>query len=278
MASNQSHNPSDDTPLPLATCQIIITRPRAQSEEMSQWLEAAGATVLHFPMIETVAPDSWDGLDAALARFADFDWLIFTSANSVKFFFQRLAEFRDGEAPPIGQVRLGAIGTATAKALERAGGHVELIAEDSKAEGLLQALLEQVGGAERLRGLRFLIPRARVARDLLPDELRKRGAQVEVVEAYQTIKPEVDQEPLLALLKNRTINVITFTSSSTVHNFITTIGAAEAPELLQGTFLACIGPVTAGTAQTYHLKNIIQPPSYTAKALVQVILEALGKN
>lgn len=262
----------------LANCRVVVTRARAQAAEMTALLEDAGATVTHFPMIETVAPKSWERLDAAIARLGEYDWLLFTSVNGVQFFFRRLSQ-RTGEAlSALTAARLCAIGEATAQALEEAGCPATLIAADAKAEGLLAAFIEHLGGEAAVRGCRLLIPRARLAREVLPAELARLGAVVDAVEAYQTIKPEVDEARLRQMLASRAIDVITFTSSSTVHNFIASIGGASAASLLQDVRLACIGPVTARTAAAYGLQNLIQPKVYTAAALVNAICQAVGSD
>jgi uroporphyrinogen III methyltransferase / synthase len=257
---------------------ILVTRPRQQSEEMSAMLQELGAKVIHAPMIELREPDSWDALDESIHQLDLYDWLIFTSANGVKFFFQRLAQKSTEPLAKISKASVCAIGLATAKALESAGAKVDLIATDSRAEGVLQALLFYTGSLQALRGLRFLLPRARLARELLPVELRKSGAVVDVVEAYQNIIPEMGSDSIVNLLKDEVIDVITFTSSSTVHNFVALVGKENLPELLQHSQIACIGPVTKATAEEYHLHNIIQPDSYTAAALVKAIVQAIGKK
>jgi uroporphyrinogen III methyltransferase / synthase len=265
---------SSDNEQPMFNRKVIITRPLAQSAEIRVLLETVGATVLPFPMIETVAPDSWAAFDAALGARTSYDWLLFTSANGVRFFLRRLAETENHDWHSVTAPQIGVIGAATASALAPLGRKADVIAIDSRAEGLLKALINHLGGAESLRGLRFLIPRARIARDVLPEELVKLGAIVKVVEAYQTIRPIIDTEPLLASVKSGAVAAITFTSSSTVHNFIATIGEDRAPELLQDIWIACIGPLTANTARQYKLKNILQPDRFTATALVDAIVRA----
>jgi uroporphyrinogen III methyltransferase/synthase len=257
---------------------ILLTRPRQQSKEMTLMLEGLGAKVLHAPMIEIKEPDSWLALDESIHQLDLYDWLIFTSVNGVKFFFQRLAQNRLKPLTEISSAAVCAIGLATAKALETHGVKVDLVAADAHAEGLLQALLFYTGGLQTLRGKRFLLPRARYAREVLPLELSKLGAQVDVVEAYQNVMPEIADHSFLQLLKNGSIDVITFTSSSTVHNFVTLVGRENLPQLLQHSRIACIGPVTKGTAEDYELHNIIQPQSATAAALVEAIVQAIGSQ
>ena len=260
---------------PLSGRAVLVTRPRQQSEEMTAMLEGLGAKVIHAPMIEMKEPDRWDAVDQSINQLDLYDWLIFTSANGVKFFFRRLAQKRRESLSEISEASICAIGAATAKALESVGAMIDLIATNSTAEGLMQELLDYLGGSDAVGSLRFLLPRARLAREVLPDELRKLGAQIDVVETYQNVMPEMAGENISRLLKDEAIDVITFTSSSTVHNFATLVGTENLAELLQHSLIACIGPITKATAEEYHLQNMIQPNSYTAKALVEAIVQAI---
>jgi uroporphyrinogen III methyltransferase/synthase len=256
---------------------VLVTRGRGQSDEMTSLLEKAGATVIHCPTIEISEPESWDRLDDALARLENYDWVVFTSVNGVDFFYRRLAEKYGEQARLPDHLITCAIGPATAKALAKRA-RVDVVAKDSKAEGALAAIIEQAGGRENIRGLRFLIPRARIARELLPVELTELGAQVYAVEAYRTLIPHTDGERIKRLITEAPVDVITFTSSSTVSNFAAIVGANDLSGLLKGALVACIGPITAATARDYGLRNIIQPDDYTAAALVESIIEAVQKR
>ncbi len=268
---------NEDAGGPLAGRAVLITRPLEQSQEMVERLENLGAQVICRPLIEIVEPDSWEALDAAIEKLATCDWLLFTSANGVKFFFKRLRHKQNAPLSEITRAVICAIGPATATALESFGAEVDLITRDSKAEGLLQAIIEYAGNIEDLRGKRFLIPRAKVARDILPDELSKLGAQVEAVEAYQTVGASINREELIEFLDRRKIDVVTFTSPSTVHHFVALIGKENLPERMQLVISACIGSITAATATAYGLQNLIQPDTYTAAALVEAIARAYKK-
>jgi len=171
-----------------------------------------------------------------------------------------------------------AIGPATARAVEAAGALAHVTASDSKAEGALTAIIDHVGGEENVRGLRFLIPRARVASEILPGGLRSLGAHVDAVETYQTVKPDVHPEAIIRLFKENSIDAITFTSSSTVSNFAELAGLTDLSDLLATTLVACIGPVTAETAASHGLKRVIQPELYNAAALVESIVKSIGKE
>jgi uroporphyrinogen III methyltransferase / synthase len=176
---------------------VVVTRTPAQSYEITRQLEAFGATVIHCATIAVAPPASWASLDDSIQRLAEYDWLVFTSTNGVEFFFHRLREKRSvSNAKLTGQV-ICAIGPATAQALEVAGTVANVVASESRAEGTLAAIIDYLGGPERLRGLKFLIPRASIARDILPDGLRKLGARVDAVETYQTTSPSADRDSVL---------------------------------------------------------------------------------
>lgn len=267
---------TDETALSLRGKTVMVTRPRAQSKEITDMLERVGATVIHCPTIEIIEPDNWAPLDAAIEKIDTYDWIVFTSANGPEFFFRRLAERRKDGTESIARLTVCAIGPATAKAIESAGVHVNVTATDSKAEGALRAIIEHAGGEEKILGLRLLMPRARIAREVLPSELTRLGAQVDDVETYQTVKPDVKAGSIVRLFAEGRIDAITFTSSSTISNFAQLVGASDLPILLRGVLIACIGPVTAQTAIEYKLENIVQPESYNSTALVETMVRSIG--
>ena len=264
--------------LPLSGRTVLVTRAREQSSDITAQLEALGATVIHCPSIEIAAPASWDQVDASIGRLGEYDWIVFTSANGVEFFFRRLVEIRGDATDALARHLTCAIGPATARALAVAGAAADVVASDSTAEGALRAIIDYLGGAEFVRGLGFLIPRARIARDTLPTGLRRLGARVDAVETYQTIKPNVKRESITGLFKQNSIDAITFTSSSTVSNFAALLGLTDLSDLLSNTVVACIGPITAKTAAKHGLLEIIQPEVYNATELVDSIVESIGQN
>ena len=263
--------------LPLRGKTILVTRSRAQSEAITAHLEAFGARVIHFPTIEVVPPSSWAPVDASIGRIREYDWIVFTSANGVHFFCRRLSETRNDGLEALADHVVCAIGPATARAVEAAGAVAQVIASDSRAEGALAAIIAHVGGNENVRGLRILIPRARVAREVLPEGLRSLGAHVDAVEAYQTVKPDVRPEDIVRLFTETSIDAITFTSSSTVTNFAELAGLTDLSDLLASTLVACIGPVTAETAAIYGLTRVIQPEVYNATELVATLVKSIGQ-
>ena len=260
---------------PLRRKTILVTRARAQSEDITVQLEALGATVIHCPTIEVVPPSSWAQLDASIGKIKEYDWIVFTSANGVRFFFRRLGEMRTEGVEALA-ANVGAIGPATARAIETAGAVPHVTASDASGEGALSAIIDHVGGEESVRGLRFLIPQARVARETLPAGLRSLGAHVDAVETYQTVKPVVQPESIIRLFKEDSIDAITFTSPSTVSNFAEIVGLTDLSDLFGTTLVACIGPVTAETAVSYGLGRIVQPAQHNAAELVGSIVESIG--
>lgn len=260
-------------PPPLNGATVLVTRPQNQSSDLTRQLEERGATVIHCSTIEIGPPEGWEDIDRAIADIDSYDWLVFTSANGARFFFDRFEKVsRRAFHRPVSQL-ICAIGPATARAIVSADTSVDLIVEDSRAEGVLRAILDRTGGESAVRGLRFLLPCARHARDFLPVELRKLAAKVDVVEAYQTLKPNVDLESLFVLHK---IDAITFTSPSTVSNFAELVDTKLLAALANDTLAACIGPVTAAAAMDHGFKRVVQAESANAEALAESIARSIG--
>lgn len=258
---------------PLGRVTVLVTRPLTQSSEITRLLEERGAAVVHCATIEIAAPASWEAMDQAIAKIETYDWLVFTSANGARFFFERVAEVRNADFQPPGHQSVCAIGPATARAIEIAGTHVDLLVTESRAEGVLCEIVERVGGEGGIPGLRFLLPGARYARDLLPVELRRLGAQVEAVEAYQTVRPTVD---VGALFLRHKIGVITFTSPSTVSNFATLVRPDLLAVLQADLLVACIGPLTTAAALERGFKRIVQADAPNSQAMVEAIARSVA--
>jgi uroporphyrinogen III methyltransferase/synthase len=264
-------HPNSVERLPLAGKRVAITRAREQAGALREELAALGAEVIEIPTIEIRPPDSWEPLDAAIRRLEEFDYLLATSANGVRNFLARLAACgRDVRA--LKGLTIGAIGPATAGELARAGVKVDLLPSEYVAEGLLAAL-----GDRDLRGKAFLIPRARVARDLVPRVLQERGARAEVVEAYQTVAPDISAEELARLLTPPP-DVITFTSSSTATNFAKLVGEDRLGQTLHGVVIASLGPVTSETLRQLGLTVTVEARESTIKGLVRALKEHFSKG
>jgi uroporphyrinogen III methyltransferase/synthase len=251
---------------PLFGRRIVVTRPRAQAGEFVELLEQQGADVIQFPTIETVPLESYERLDATLDVLPTYGWLIFTSVNGVQYFFARLRA-RQQDIRSLGSVRIAAIGPATARAVEALHLRVDAMPEEYRAEALVSVL-------GSVSGQRILLPRAAEAREILPRELRALGAQVDEIAVYQTVQPQQARtHELRALLAEGKIDLITFTSSSTVHNFVALFAEDEPRTLLDKARIGCIGPITADTVYGFGLKVAIQPNSYTIPAFAAAIVE-----
>jgi uroporphyrinogen III methyltransferase/synthase len=253
---------------PMFGKRIIVTRAREQASDFLKRLVTLGAACIEFPTIEIVPPESWDGLDRAIQNIESYNWLLFTSPNGVKYFLKRL-EALQKDVRDLKGLRIGAIGPKTAERWHELGIRLDLMPDEYRAE----AIVEDFKGW-KMRRARILLPRATQAREVLPDELKKLGAHVDVVSAYQTVKPEHDTEKVGKMLEEGTINMVTFTSSSTVHNFVDMFSAdsEKLAEWMKAVAVACIGPITAQTAQKKGFKVDLIPPKYTVDALAESIL------
>jgi uroporphyrinogen III methyltransferase / synthase len=250
---------------PLFGKRILITRAREQASAFGQRLEAAGAEVIEFPTIQIEPPESWEPLDSAVARIREYQWVIFTSTNGVRFFWDRLRNAGRDVRDLFG-ITVCAIGPATAAALLDRGIRADIIPAEFKAEALVEAV-----GSERVRGARVLLARAAEAREVLPEELTRRGAAVDVVPAYRTVRNTANADELRTLLREGKVDAVTFTSSSTVRYFLDLVGE-EAARLLQGVVVASIGPITAETATRHGIVSHIVPDSYTIPALADALV------
>lgn len=253
---------------PLSGWRITITRAKDQSGELSNQLTQLGAVVNECPMIEIAPPSSWESLDSGIENLATYNWLIFTSANAVDYFFKRLNDLGKPNRLP-SHLQACAVGWSTASKLNNLGIAVDLVPRSNSAEGILDSLTEAIG-RDKLAENKFLFPRAKSGRDYLVNELRQRGAQIDLVEAYQTTRPAWDPAQISALLKEQT-DIIVFTSPSTVRNLAELIGN-EYGGLLKDVAVACIGPTTRQVAIEKGLLVSIEPAKQTTDDLVNSIV------
>ncbi len=253
---------------PLFGKRVVVTRARSQASGFLERLAELGAECIQFPTIEVVPPETWDPLDRAILSLDRYDWVVFTSVNGVRFFFERLAAL-DKDARALHAARVGAIGPATAGALRSRGIRPDLVPSEYRAEAVVEAL-----GEGALEGVQVLIPRAARAREVLPEELQRRGARVDVVTAYRTVKPDRDTSRIRGMLERGEIDLITFTSSSTVTNFLEMFAGEEEALLgwMRTVNVACIGPITAQTAEKRGLSVDVMPASYTIEALTEAVV------
>ncbi len=261
---------------PLFGKRILVTRPKDQGVDLVERLEAMGAEAIEAPMIRIEPPDDFGPMDEACARAGEFDWIVFSSANAVDAFMNRLLSGpRDLRA--LGGVRVCGVGPATAERLAHHGVKVDLTPPEYRAEALLRALTDRGS----VKGLKILLPHADIGRELIADEMRKQGADVTEVVAYRTVAVDADRdgEPdVYRMLLEHRIDVVTFTSASAVRNIVRVLGVEPAVDLLASTVVACIGPVTAEAAAQANITTTIQPANYTIPALVDAIAKHFEKQ
>ena len=275
--------------LPLAGVRVLVGRARHQAGALSGELRKLGATVLEIPFIEIHKLRSFKPLDSALLNISGYDWLILTSVNGVEAMWERLAKLRLTKTN-LKHLRIAAIGPATKKAIEQRVGKVDVVPKEYVAESVVRSL------RRRVKGKRVLLVRAKVARDVIPRELRKAGAHVEVVEAYETVVPQSSRIRLRSVLQSsqQRPQVVTFTSSSTVKNFVALLGSREITgqgqqsrgqaarvrtnsihASLHGMRLASIGPVTSATLRELGLRVDVEAKEFTIPGLVEAIVHAM---
>ena len=264
----------------LTGLRILVGRARHQASALSAGLRSLGAEVVEIPFIEIRRPSSLKPLDAALKNVRTYEWLILTSVNGVEALGERIKRLQLRKSH-LAHLKIAAIGPATAHAVERLGLKVHVIPKEYVAESVVKSL------RDRVKGKRVLLARAKVARDVIPRELRKLGARVDVVEAYETVIPLSSTRRLLALLRDpkRRPNVITFTSSSTVRNFVALLSAKSRRQerlghaaLLDGIKFASIGPVTSSTLREFGMTPHIEAGKYTIPGLLEAIAQAYARK
>ncbi|MGD9229335.1 MAG: uroporphyrinogen-III C-methyltransferase [Desulfobacterales bacterium] len=250
---------------PLMGLRIVVTRAREQASELVERLSDLGAECLECPTITVVPPDDFNPLDTAIQNLSTYEWLVFTSVNGVNFFFNRLYE-KNKDVRALRNVNTAVIGPATAKRLFDFGIHSDIVPESYRAESIIKAF-----GDKDINGKKILLPRAKEARPILPLELTRMGAIVDEVTAYCTRSVQDNADLLLKRLKDKTIDLITFTSSSTVKNFHALLPSEDLQNLMQGVTVASIGPITADTARNLGFDIHIIAESYTIPGLCEAI-------
>lgn len=254
---------------PLFGKRVLVTRGREQASSLSELLRENGAEPVEVPLLEIVPPESFDDLDAAIARLGSYDRVVFTSANGVRRFLERVWSL-DRDVRCLGRARLAAVGAATAGELERRGLRVEVVPDEYRSEQVAAALISL--GVE---GERILLPRGDIARDLLRIELEKAGATVDAVVCYRTVPARGGASRLRKEFLERGIDVATFASPSAVRHLVEALGE-EASALLSTTMVACIGPATADTAGELGLRVDLVATEHTVQGLVRAMVEALS--
>ena len=257
---------------PLAGCRVLVSRAKKQAGALSSALRALGFHVIEIPFIEIRKPSSFKPLDTALRNLATYDWLILTSVNGVEAMFERMAKLKLNRSA-LSHLKIAAIGPATKKAIEQHRLAVTVTPKEYVAESVVASL------HKRVKGKRVLLVRAKVARDVIPRELRKAGASVDVIEAYETVAPKSSQRQLRTVLNSkRKPHAITFTSSSTVKSFVSLLGIRSARAALKkpapnhGIHAASIGPVTSATLRGFGLPVDIEAKKFDVPGLVAAIV------
>ncbi len=251
---------------PLLGKGVAVTRSREQASGLVARLTELGACCLEFPTIEIAPLADYAPVDAAIGRLGGYDWVVFTSVNGVKYFFERL-DCLGLDARAFAGKRVAAIGPATAQALAGRGIKADFVPEKYVAESVVEGLLER-GAA----GARVLIPRARQAREVLPEQLAEAGAAVEVLPVYETVLADQDPEEVLGMLEMGELHYLTFTSSSTVDNFFAKVPAEKLAPYKDRLKIACIGPITAKTLESYGFAPSVMPEAFTIPALTGAIV------
>jgi len=260
---------------PLFGKHIVVTRTREQASELVAMLEEDGADCLEYSTINIEPVEDYSVLDLELAAIGSCDWLLFTSLNAVTYFFRRLQE-RGLDSRSLAGPKIAVVGRATGEELRKYGISVDLVPEKFTGEGLAEALV-----GEGMTGKKVLLPRALVARDVLPQTLQKAGAEVIVAPVYRNVAPEGRKDQLRQELEDKKIDMVTFTSSSTVTNFLTMVDAASPEELQQlmvGVDIAAIGPITSKTVEDSGLQVTVQPERYTIPDMVNAIVDHYRKH
>jgi len=253
---------------PLLGKGVVVTRAREQASELADLLKDMGACVYEFPTISVEPLDDYAEVEQAILSLGGVDWLVFTSVNGVRFFWDQLAE-AGLDSRALGGVEVAAIGPATADELRLRGVNPDFVPPKYVAESVVAGLLER-----GVQGKSVLIPRAKVAREVLPEELARAGAKVRVLPVYETRLAQQDPDEIIDALSAGKIHAVTFASSSTVENFFDLL-PLETMRLYPKVRFACIGPVTAKTLKRYGLNAHIQPEEYTIPGLAAALAAAL---
>ena len=256
---------------PLQGVRVLVGRARQQASVLSAYLKELGAEVLEIPFIEICPPRSYQPLDTALKHISEYEWLVLTSVNGVEALWARMRKL-EIDATSFADLKIATIGPSTRSATEKMGLQVSVVPAKYVAESVVESLRGKV------EGKRVLMVRAAVARDVIPRELREMGATVDVVEGYQTVLPDSSRKKLDAVMADaqHRPDVVTFTSSSTVRNFVELLGGRERARhisnLLDGIRLASIGPITSATLREFGLPVHVEAEEYTIEGLTRALV------
>jgi uroporphyrinogen III methyltransferase/synthase len=255
---------------PLCGKKIVVTRAAEQAGEFSAKLAARGAMTLECPTIRLVGPESWQLLDLAIRELSGYDWVVLTSGNAVRYFFQRM-DTLGLDVRALAGCRICAVGPKTADEIRSFGIKPDLVPTDYKAEGVVEEFSRL-----DMKDSRVLFPRADKARDVIQRELKRMGAHVDSPVAYRNVFPERLPPETLFALEKRSVDCVTFTSSSTVQNLAAMLGEELMLDMLKGVAVASIGPITSKSCRDLGLKVDIEPESYTLDALADALEAHFG--
>ena len=269
MTIDSPDSTSAHTGAPLSGRSVIVTRTLAQAHTLAEPLASLGAEVLAFPVLETVDPEDWSALDSAIADLASYDWVVLTSANGVDRFLRRFRAV-GGSSKAIVGAKFAAVGSATAAKLARHGLPPAVVPADFRAEGLVDAFRDMGAGP----GWRVLIPRAEDAREVLPDELRAMGCEVDVVCVYRTQLAEADPA-IIERLRAGSVDIVTFTSGAIARGFVSAIEASglDAEQVMGQLAVASIGPVTSDAIRELGFAVDVEATESTMGSLVDAVAE-----
>jgi uroporphyrinogen III methyltransferase/synthase len=251
---------------PLFGKRIVITRARTQASSLVSKLSGLGAQCIEIPTIKIAPPEDISPLKKSIENIDIYDWLVFTSVNGVKFFFDTLFDMGK-DVRSLGHLKLACIGPVTKERLQDYGIISDILPETYRAESVIKAFSDI-----ELKNKKILLPRAKKARTILPEELTQMGAKVDEVIAYETLLDIDKKEELITLLQNSEIDAVTFTSSSTVSNFISLLDSKDSRKLLKNVVTASIGPITSKTAKSLDIEPEIEAGEYTIQGLVDSLL------
>lgn len=250
---------------------VIITRPRDDSFEFEEELKKRGAVPIFFPTIDIVPNLEHNILDNSIKKIENYNLVIFTSTNGVKIFFSRLNKIAIQDNK-LQKIEFAAIGNATKKEIEKNGGKVRVFSKEHTAEGFLRSI-EEYG----IKGKKFLFPRAEEARDVIPEGILKSGGEIDIIPVYKNVMPRVKDEDVQKLLDSGA-DIITFSSSSTIKNFLKIVGEKKGMKFLDNLVVACIGPTTAATAKEYKIRVNIVAREHTINGLIEALEDYYNKT
>lgn len=258
---------------PLSNVRVLVGRARHQLSKLAQELRQRGAEVIEIPFIEIRPPRSYAPLDSAIRHISHYDWLVLTSVNGVEALAARLKHLRI-PVDQLANLQIATIGPATGHAIEQLGLEVSVVPREYVAESVVESMRTKV------RGKQVLLLRAKVARDVIPREFQQLGATVDVIEAYETALPASSRKELQAVMSDPDCrpHVVTFTSSSTVRNFVVLLSGRLPGTLLDGIQFASIGPVTSATLREFGLPVHIEAEEYTIPGLVKAITKSVERR